>query len=142
MPWQVLAVSIPLLFVAYQALSKLLPSGTSAFLVNAYASALGAVIMLALYFLTSAQKTFTLDGRTLAIALGIGALISIGNAGIIQAYLWGAPQSSFTAIYYPLLVIYALVVSIIIWHEKLNWYQIAGILLALTGIVLIVYFRR
>ncbi|MDP2648434.1 MAG: EamA family transporter [bacterium] len=142
MPWQVLAVSIPLLFVAYQALSKLLPSTTSAFLVNAYASAIGAAIMLTLYFLTSAEKSLSIDARSLSIALGIGALISIGNAGIIQAYLWGAPQSSFTAIYYPLLVIYALVVSIIIWHEKLNWYQIVGILFALVGIVLIVYFRR
>ena len=142
MTWQAFAVSVPLLFVAYQALSKLLPESTSAFLVNAYASAIGAFIMLALYVLTSSQKSFVLDARTLSIALGIGVLISIGNAGIIHAYLLGAPQSSFSAIYYPLLVIYALIVSVIIWHERLNVYQILGIALCIVGILLIVYFKR
>lgn len=141
MPWQVLAVGAPLLFVAYQSLSKLFPSDTSPFLVNAYASALGTVIMVTLYLITSADKSFALSSRSLMLALAIGAMISVGNAAIIKAYLLGAPQSAFTSIYYPLLIIYALIVSLLFWHERLNWYQALGVVFSTIGIFLVVYFK-
>lgn len=137
-----IAIGAPLLFVAYQSLSKFFPSDISPFLVNAYASAIGAFVMVALYLVTSTEKTFALSSKSLSLAVAIGVLISVGNAAIIKGYLLGAPQSSFTSIYYPLLIIYALIVSLLFWHERLNWYQILGTVLALTGIVLIVYFKR
>lgn len=142
MTWQMIAIGAPLLFVTYQSLSKLFPSDISPFLVNAYASGIGTIVMILLYLLTSTEKTFALTSKSLSLAIAIGVLISVGNAAIIKGYLLGAPQSSFTSIYYPLLIIYALVVSLLFWHERLNWYQLLGTALALIGIVLIVYFKR
>jgi len=142
MTWQMLAIGAPLLFVVYQTLSKFLPNDVSPFLINAYASLIGTIVMAALYLLTSTEKSFALGTKSLGLALGIGVLISIGNAAIIKAYLLGAPQSAFTSVYYPLLIVYALVVSILILQERLNWYQIIGTILVLCGILLIVYFKR
>ncbi len=142
MTWQLLAIGAPLLFVSYQALSKLLPSDVSPFLVNAYASAAGAVVMLVLYFLTSTERAVTLASKTFWIAVGIGLLVSVGNAAIIKAYGLGAPQSGFTSIFYPLLVVYALLFGLILWQERLQWQQAAGIALAIVGVLLVVYFKR
>lgn len=97
--WQLLAFTAPLFFVCYQALSKLLPKTISIFLVNAYASFVGMLIMLFLHFLLSSNKFLALGGKNLPIAIGIGALISIGNFFIIKAYNLGAPQSQFTLLF-------------------------------------------
>jgi len=137
-----LAIGGPLLFVTYQSMSKLLPSDISPFLITAYASVVGAIVMFALYLVTSAEKTFALDSRTLWLTIGIGTLISLGNAVIIRAYGLGAPQSGFTSIYYPLLIIYAFAFGILFWHERLNWYQVLGVVLAILGVLLVVYFKR
>ncbi len=55
--WKILAIATPLLFVTYQTLSKFLPKDVSVFLVNAYASFIGFLIMLALHLLTSSDKS-------------------------------------------------------------------------------------
>lgn len=142
MTWQLLAIGAPLFFVAYQALSKLLPSDVSPFLVNAYASAAGTLVMLALYFMTAGERTVGLASRTFWLAVSIGFLISVGNAAIIKAYGLGAPQSGFTSIFYPLLIVYALVLGLVLWQERINWYQALGIVLAVVGVFLVVYFKR
>jgi drug/metabolite transporter (DMT)-like permease len=142
MTWQMLAISAPLLFVTYQTLAKLLPTGVSPFLINTYASIVGVIVMFTLFLLTSTDKSISLASKPLWLAIGIGILISLGNAAVIKAYGLGAPQSGFTSIFYPLLVVYALMFGILFWHEKLNWYQIVGVVLSVTGIVLIVYFKR
>lgn len=142
MTWHMLAIGAPLLFVTYQSLSKLLPGDISPFLANAYASAIGAIVMILLYLVTSPVKSLALSTRSLWLAVGIGILISMGNAAIIKAYGLGAPQSAFTSIFYPLLIIYALIFGLIFWHERLNVYQVLGVILSLIGIVLMVYFRR
>ncbi len=142
MTWQILAIGLPLLFVTYQSISKLLPSEVSPFLINAYASAIGFFVMLIMYLITSPQKSVALNQKTLWLAVGIGLLISLGNAGIIKAYGLGAPQSLFTSIFYPLLIVYALVFGLLFWHEKLNIYQMLGAALSIIGVLLIVYFKR
>ncbi|MDO8513919.1 MAG: DMT family transporter [bacterium] len=142
MTWQIIAIGAPLLFVTYQSISKLLPSDVSPFLINAYASAVGVIVMVALYLLTSTEKSFALASKSLWLAMGIGLLVSVGNAAIIRAYGLGAPQSGFTSVFYPLLIVYAIFFGLLFWQERLNWYQILGTILALTGIVLIVYFKR
>jgi len=142
MDWRVIAVLAPLFFVSYQALSKLFPKDISVFLINAYASAVGLVVMLVLYFLTSKEKSLALDAKYLPLALGIGVLISLGNAAIIKAYGLGAPQAAFTGTFYPLLIVYGLLFGLLFWHEKLNWYQMLGIALATLGMFLIIYFKR
>jgi len=142
MTWQILAIGVPLLFVIYQSISKLLPSEVSPFLINAYASAIGFFVMLVMYLITSPQKSIALNTKTLWLALGIGFLISVGNAGVIKAYGLGAPQSLFTSIFYPLLIVYALAFGLLFWHEKLNIYQMLGAALSIIGVLLIVYFKR
>ncbi|MBI4088055.1 DMT family transporter [Candidatus Kaiserbacteria bacterium] len=142
MTWQMLAIGAPLLFVIYQSVSKLLPSDISPFLVNAYASAVGAIVMLVLYLLTSTSKTLVLGSKTIWLAIAIGTLISLGNVAIIKAYGLGAPQSSFSSIFYPLLIAYALVVGLFFWNERLNWYQILGVVLSIIGVLLVLYFKR
>jgi drug/metabolite transporter (DMT)-like permease len=137
--WRILALTVPTLFVVYQSLSKLLPKGTSVFLVNAYASLIGLIIMLGLHLLTQPNKSLSLPSRTLWIALGIGTLIGLGNFGIIKAYSLGAPQSQFTPLFYITLIIYGIILGFVLWHEKLNSAQLVGLLLALSG--LIVFFR-
>ena len=142
MTWQALAIGAPLLFVTYQAISKLLPTDISPFLINAYASAIGVVVMVILYLLTSPTKSLSLGSNSLWLAMGIGVLISLGNAAIIQAYGLGAPQSSFTSVFYPLLIAYALVVGLFFWNERLNWYQMLGVALSIIGVLLVLYFKR
>ena len=143
MDWKPLALSVPLLFVVFQALSKTLPKTTSIFLVNAYASLVGAIIMLALYFLTSDNNKATAPhGKYILIAIGIGALISLGNFGIIKAYSLGAPQALFTAIFYAVLIVYGVLFGLLVWHEHLKLIQLLGIILAAIGIFMAAYFRR
>jgi drug/metabolite transporter (DMT)-like permease len=142
MNWQVYAILTPLLFVLYQALSKTLPKGTSSFLVNAYASLVGAAIMFCLFLLTSQRKSPALHGKTLLTAIGIGALISLGNYGIIKAYSLGASQSLFTSIFYVTLIIYGVIFGLLIWHEKLHAIQVLGLCMAVIGIFIAAYFRK
>ena len=142
MTWQMLAIGAPLLFVVYQSISKLLPTDISPFLVNAYASLVGVIVMLVLYFLTSTEKTLALTSKPLWLAIGIGTLISLGNVAIIKAYGLGAPQSEFTSVFYPLLITYALMFGILFWGERLNWYQMLGVVLSIAGVLLIVYFKH
>jgi drug/metabolite transporter (DMT)-like permease len=59
-----------------------------------------------------------------------------------KAYSLGAPQSSFTAIFNPLYIVYGVLFGLIIWHEKLNIYQVAGMGLSILGILLMVYFKK
>ena len=137
-----IAIGAPLLFVTYQSISKLLPADVSPFLINAYASAVGAVVMVLLYLTTSGEKSLTLASKSLWLAIGIGVLVSVGNAAIIRAYGLGAPQSGFTSVFYPLLIVYAILFGLFFWHERLNWYQAIGVVLSIIGVLLIVYFKR
>jgi drug/metabolite transporter (DMT)-like permease len=140
--WKILAITAPIFFVGYQALSKLLPKTISVFLVNAYASLIGLLFMLALHFLLSPSKTIALNTKTLPIAAGMGILIALGNFGIIKAYNLGAPQSLFTIIFYVALIIYGVLFGIMIWHERLSFPQVIGALLSIAGLLLIVYYRK
>lgn len=140
--WKILAVTVPLLFVTYQTLSKFLSKDVSIFLVNAYASLIGFLIMLSIHFLVSPNKSLTLDPRSLLLAVGIGTLISLGNYGIIKAYSLGAPQSLFTSIFYITLIIYGVLFGLIIWHERLNLPQIVGVILSIVGLWMVVYFKK
>ena len=142
MDWRILAVVAPLLFVSYQTLSKLFPKDVSVFLINAYASAIGTIVMLILFFLTTKDKSLALGSKYLPLAVGIGVLISFGNAAVIKAYGLGAPQSAFTGTFYPLLIVYGLIFGLLFWHERLNWYQSLGIALVLIGMFLIIFFKR
>ena len=139
--WQIIAIVTPLFFVVYQSLSKLLPKNTSVFLINAYVSLMGALVMFVIYFFTSGTKSISFNPKHLPVVLGIGTLIALGNAGIIKAYGLGAPQSMFTSIFYPLLIIYGIIFGLIFWGEKLGWYQIGGLVLVLIGLVLISQFK-
>lgn len=139
--WKILAFSTPLLFVAYQTLSKLLPKDISVFLVNAYASFIGFLTMLTLHLFFASDKSLVLGMKYLPIAMGIGALIGIGNFGIIKAYTLGAPQSLFTILFYVTLIIYGVLFGFIIWHEKLNIFQMVGMLMAIIGLFIIIYFK-
>lgn len=143
MSWLPLAFIAPLLLAVYQALSKLLPKGTSIYLVNAYASFIGLVLMLGLYLATShGVKSLRLSSKAFYLAIGIGLLISLGNFAVIKAFSLGAPQSQFSAIMYPALITYALLIGLLAFHEKLNLPQLIGILLAGVGLFLISYFRK
>ncbi len=140
--WKVLAISVPLFFVGYQTLSKLLPKTVSIFLVNAYASLIGLLIMLTLHFLLSPNKSLALNAKSLPIVIGIGILISLGNFGIIKAYSLGAPQSLFTPIFYIALITYGILFGLLIWHEQVNIPQILGVMLSVVGILMIVFFKK
>ena len=142
MDWRVLAFTVPSLFVIYQSLAKLLPKGTSVFLVNAYASLLGLIIMLSLHFLTQSNKSISLPMKSLFLALGIGTLISFANVGIIKAYALGAPQSSFTLFFYITLIIYGIIFGLVFWHEKIQLIQVLGIFLSIAGILIFFRFKK
>lgn len=142
MNWIILATLAPLMFVIYQALAKLLPQGISVFLVNAYASIIGALTMLIIHLFIHTPKTIYLSSKQILLAIGIGLFISFGNFFIIKAYSLGAPQSTFSAIMYPLLIVYAFIFGILIWHEKMNTNQILGSVLVVIGIIMILGFKR
>ena len=141
MTWQILAILGPIFFVGYQSLSKLLPKDISVFLVTAYASLMGAVVMFIIYFFTSPIKSIALSLKHLPIVLGIGTLIILGNAAVIKAYSLGAPQSTFTSIFYPLLLVYSLIFGILFFGEKLGLYQVLGLILLFAGLILITQFK-
>ena len=140
--WKLIAVLTPVAFVIYQSLSKLLPKNTSVFLVTAYASLLGAFLMFSIHLLTSSNKSLGLTGKSLGIAFLIGLFIVTGNFLIVKAYSLGAPQSTFTAMFYPVLIILGVLSGILFWHEKLNAIQLLGMVLSVAGVVLISYFRK
>ena len=142
MNWQPLAFSVPILFVLYQALSKTLPKGISIFLVNAYASLIGAMVMLLLHLATSDKKSVSLPNKYLLTAAGIGLLVSLGNFGIIKAYSLGAPQSLFTILFYVTLIIYGIIFGLVFWHERLHLIQLLGMILAVAGLVIVVHYRK
>ncbi|MGB2731639.1 MAG: hypothetical protein WBC38_01545, partial [Microgenomates group bacterium] len=80
--------------------------------------------------------------KSLALALLIGLFIVSGNFLIVKAYSLGAPQSTFTAMFYPVLIILGVLAGVVIWHEKLNALQVLGMALSVVGVVLISYFRK
>ncbi len=139
--WKLFALLTPLFFVSYQALSKLLPKDLSIFLVNAYASLIGVALMVLLHLLSAQNKSLQLPAKYLSIAIGIGVLISLGNFGIIKAYSLGAPQSLFTLFFYVALIIYGILFGLLIWSEKLNVIQVAGITLSLIGVFIAVKYK-
>ena len=140
--WYLMAIATPLFFVAYQTLTKLLPKTTSIFLVNAYASMIGAVIMLGLHLLFSQNKSAALSSRTLWLVVGMGIFISVGNFLIIKTLSSGAPQSAFTSIFNPMYILFGVAAGLLIWHEKLSWPQMAGVALSAVGIILIASFKK
>lgn len=140
--WKILAVSTPLLFVTYQALSKLLPKDTSVFLINAYASLAGFAVMMLLHLVTAPQKSLGLNTRHLTLAISIGILIGLGNYGIIKAYSLGAPQSIFTPLFYVIIIIYGVLFGLFFWHERLNLIQLIGVALAIVSLVIILYSKK
>lgn len=142
MDWRVLALTVPLLFATYQSMAKLVPKGTSIFLVNAYASLVGFLIMLTLHLLTQSDKSVKLSPKTLLISLAIGALIGLGNFGIIKAYALGAPQSVFTVLFYVSLIIYGVIFGLLFWHEKAHPAQLIGAFLAVAGIFIAFFFKK
>jgi len=141
MNWIYFALSAPIFFVIYQTLSKFLPQGLSVFLVNAYASLVGVIFMLIIHFLVANNKSLAIESKYMPIVLGIGLFISLGNFFIIKAFSLGAPQTMFTAIFNPLYIIYGVLFGIFFWHEKLNFYQICGLFLTISGVFITVYFK-
>lgn len=141
MSWQIIAIIAPIFFVGYQAISKFLPKDIPVFLVTAYASLAGTIVMFVLYFFTSETKSFALSSKQFPLVIGIGTLIILGNAAVIKAYGLGAPQSTFSSIFYPMLIFYSLIFGLLFWGEKLDWHQVIGIVLLLAGIILITKFR-
>lgn len=142
MDWKIVAAITPIFFVTYQTLSKLLPKGTSSFLVNAYASLAGLIIMLVLHLLTSQNKSLTLSGKSLPLALGMGILIGVGNYGIIKAYSLGAPQSIFTPLFYVILIVYGTLFGVLLWHEKMTILQVIGTAFSVVGLLIIMYAKK
>lgn len=112
------------------------------FLVNAYASFIGMIIMLLLHMFLSPDKSLIFTARIVPIVIGIGIFISSGNFGIIKAYSMGAPQSLFTPIFYVALIICGIIFGALIWHEKLNILQGVGICIAVVGLLMTVYFKK
>lgn len=140
--WKLIAITTPVVFVIYQTLSKLLPKNTSVFLVTAYASLVGSLVMFAIHLLTSSNKSLQLPSKSLGLAILIGLFIVTGNFLIVKAYTLGAPQSTFTALFYPVLIILGVLFGMVVWHERLNFIQALGIVLSILGVVLISYFRK
>lgn len=141
MDWKILAIFTPILFVIYQSLSKFIPKNAPIFLISAVTSFVGALTMLILHKLSPGQ-TSSIDMKLLPIVILIGILVSVGNFLIVKAYSIGAPQSGFSSIFYPTLIIYAVVFGLIFWHEKLNFIQFLGAVLSITGTLILVYFRK
>jgi|SRR3989344_2664367 len=142
MDWRLIAFTAPIFFVTYQTLSKLLPKGVSSFLVTAYASLMGFLVMLVLHFLTQSDKSLRLSNKSFGLALAMGILIALGNFGIIKAFSLGAPQSSFSLFFYVTLILYGTIFGLVFWHERLHAIQLFGFLLSILGIFIIVRFRK
>lgn len=140
--WKILAVVGPIFFASYQALTKLIPKGTSVFLVNAYASFVGLIFMLILHLVLSHEKSLLLRPKTLIIAIVVGLLISLGNFSIIKAYGLGAPQSIFSLIFYVILIAYGVLLGLLMWQESFSIPQIFGAVLSVVGILIIVYYKK
>jgi drug/metabolite transporter (DMT)-like permease len=141
MDWKILAVFTPILFVIYQSLSKFIPKDAPIFLISAVASFVGAITMFILHKLSPGQAG-SIDMKLLPIVILIGVLVSVGNFLIVKAYSIGAPQSGFSSIFYPTLIIYAVIFGLIFWHEKLTFIQFLGAIMSITGTVILVYFRK
>lgn len=140
--WRILAVTVSLLLATFQTLSKFLPKGTSVFLVNAYASAVGFFLMLTLHLLTATNKSVFLNTKSTLLAIGIGLLIGLANYGVIKAYSIGAPQSIFTPILYVVVIVYGILFGFLLWHEKIDLFQFLGILLSVVGIIIIIHTKK
>jgi len=140
--WRILAIGAPLLFVVYQAFAKSLPKGTSSLLAGAYALGIATVMLFVLYLLTQDNKSLHLPSKTTWLTLGMGTGLALGNFGIIKAFSLGAPQSTFSFLFYVTLIIYGIIFGLLLWKEKLQLIQVAGVALAFTGIFLAVYFKK
>ncbi len=141
MTWIILAILGALMFATYQGFSKLLSKDISIFLVTAYASLAGAIIMIIFHFFTSVNKSLYLNSKNFLLASFIGIIIALGNFFVIKAYSIGALQSTFSSVMYPLVIIFGVLAGVLFWHEKINLWQLLGILLSVVGIVLVFYFK-
>jgi bacterial/archaeal transporter family protein len=142
MDWKILAIITPLTFATYQSLAKLLPKTISIFLINTYAFLIGAIVMLILHLTLSPDKALSLSTRSLIIAAGIGILLSVGNWGIIKTLSLGAPQSTFSVLFYVTLLIYGVLFGLLFWKETISLPQILGMVLSVAGIIIVFYFKK
>lgn len=138
--WQLLAVFTPVLFVTYQTFSKFLPKDAPIFLVNAIASFVGFLVMLGFHFAVSSK--IAISPKAIQLSVVIGLLISVGNFLIIKAYALGAPQSVFTSLFYPFLIIYGVMYGFVLWHERFHGIQFVGLVCIGVGVILVSYFRK
>lgn len=140
--WKILALVGPLCYAIFQSFSKLVPKGTSVFLINAYASLVGLIVMLTLHLLFSSNKSLVLNSKISLTAVSLGVFLSLGNLAVIKAYNLGAPQSIFAIIAYTVLIILGILFGVILWHEKLSLPIIFGTLLSIIGIVVVIYSKK
>ena len=137
--WKILAIFTPLLFVTYQTLSKYFPKDAPLLFITALSSLVGAAVLFFIHMLS--HEKVVLSNNSIIIAVAIGILVSVGNFFIMKAYAWGAPQSSFSTIFYPLFILYSIIFGIFLWHEGLSVPQIAGIILIFGGLGLVMFYR-
>jgi drug/metabolite transporter (DMT)-like permease len=142
MNWIIFAAIAPLMLVFFQMLSKLLPQGVSVFLVTAYSALSSAIVMFVAHFIFSSSKSISLTSKSAYLSIVIGVFLALANFFVIKAYSLGAPQASFSAIMYSLLIIYATFAGVLVWHEKVNAMQLLGILMSVAGIILVLYFKN
>lgn len=135
--WPIVLVVIANVF--YHICSKSTPNDVNPFLVITITYIVGAIISIALFFITGKGDTNIVEQMKhvnwAPYVLGI-AIVGL-EAGNIYAYKAGWEVSIESLVQNAILAVVLIFVGFLMYHETLSWNKIVGIVICLVGLVFI-----
>lgn len=134
---------IPVLIVVlsntiYHICSKSTPEGINTFASLTITYVVGAIVSLALYFITKKDGNLLVEYRQLNWAsFGLGVAIVGLEAGFLLMYKAGWSVSTAQIVTSAVLAIVLIIVGYAMFHEAITWQKVVGVLVCLAGLYLI-----
>lgn len=124
--------------VVYQICAKSVPEGMDPLASLTVTYLVGAAVSLGLYYALNRNASILREYSQLNWAPFVLGLVVVGlEVGFIYAYKAGWPVSSAQIVQSAVLGVLLIFVGYFLYHEKLSWNKIAGLLVCLAGLGLI-----
>ena len=124
----------------YQICAKSVPEGMNPLASLTVSYLIGAVVSCALYYILNRNADLIRELRRLNWAPPVLGIVIVGlEVGFIYAFRTGWQISTAQIVSASILAVILLFVGYLFYHEAITWNKIIGIIICLTGLVLINY---
>ena len=124
----------------YQICAKSVPEGMNPLASLTVSYLIGAVVSCALYYILNRNADLIRELRRLNWAPPVLGIVIVGlEVGFIYAFRTGWQISTAQIVSASILAVILIFVGYLFYHEAITWNKIIGIIICLTGLVLINY---